>query len=140
MKTGWRRLLLVAAPLAIVPWLVSPAATAPPAGPFRVTVESGLSVAMRDGVKLIADVYRPVDEGRFPVLLQRTPYNRHQPETGVALASHGYVVVLQDARGRYDSEGEFYPFRNEANDGYDTVEWAAALPYSDGKVGMFGGS
>jgi hypothetical protein len=142
MKTRprWRRLVLAAAPLAVVPWLASPAATAPPAGPFRVKVESGLRVPMRDGVKLIADVYRPVDEGRFPVLLQRTPYNRHQPETGLALASHGYVVVLQDTRGRYDSEGEFYPFRHEANDGYDTVEWAAALPSSDGKVGMFGGS
>jgi uncharacterized protein len=113
----WRRLLLAATPLVVVPWLVSPAATAPPAGSFRVTVEGGLRVPMRDGVKLVADVYRPVDEGRFPVLLQRTPYNRHQPDTGVTLASHGYVVVLQDTRGRYDSEGEFYPFRHEAQDG-----------------------
>ena len=56
------------------------------------------------------------------------------------LASHGYVVILQDTRGRFDSEGEFYPFRHEANDGYDTVEWAASLPYADGRVGMFGGS
>jgi uncharacterized protein len=109
-------------------------------GEHRVTVESGVRVAMRDGVKLAADVYRPDAPGKFPVLLERTPYNRASPDTGLRLASHGYVVVLQDTRGRYESEGEFYPFRHEANDGYDTVEWAAALPYADGKVGMFGGS
>jgi uncharacterized protein len=107
---------------------------------YRVRAESDVQVPMRDGVKLAADVYRPDAEGRFPVLLQRTPYNRADPATGVYYASHGYVVVLQDARGRYASEGEFYPFRNEAADGYDTVEWAASLPYADGKVGMFGGS
>ena len=60
------------------------------------------------------------------MLLQRTPYNRAQPATGLLLASHGYVVVLQDTRGRYESEGTFYPFRDEGRDGYDTVEWAAA--------------
>jgi putative CocE/NonD family hydrolase len=109
-------------------------------GEHRVTVESGVRVAMRDGVKLVADVYRPDAPGKFPVLLERTPYNRASPDTGVRLASYGYVVVLQDTRGRYESEGEFYPFRHEAADGYDTVEWAAALPYADGKVGMFGGS
>jgi uncharacterized protein len=116
------------------------AAAAAPMGEHRVSVEGGVRVPMRDGVKLVADVYRPDAPGRFPVLLQRTPYNRAQPATGVLLASHGYVVVLQDTRGRYESEGEFYPFRHEARDGYDTVEWAAALPYADGKVGMFGGS
>ena len=109
-------------------------------GPFQVTVETAVKVPMRDGVTLVADVYRPQAEGRFPVLLQRTPYNRSAPTTGVVLASHGYVVVLQDTRGRFGSEGEFYPFRNEASDGYDTVEWAAALPYANGRVGMFGGS
>jgi hypothetical protein len=95
---------------------------------------------MRDGVMLVADIYRPSAPGKFPVLLERTPYNRQDPGTGIFLASHGYVVVLQDTRGRYASEGEFYPFRYESQDGYDTVEWAAALDYSDGKVGMFGGS
>jgi putative CocE/NonD family hydrolase len=111
-----------------------------PQGEHRVLVESGVRIKMRDGIALVADVYRPLAEGRFPVLLQRTPYNRADPGTGVWLASHGYVVVLQDTRGRYASEGEFYPFRHEGRDGYDTVEWAAALPYADGKVGMFGGS
>jgi uncharacterized protein len=109
-------------------------------GTLPVSVETGVKVPMRDGVTLVADVYRPRTEGKFPVLLQRTPYDRRDPQTGLRLASHGYVVVLQDTRGRFDSGGEFYPFRNEAADGYDTVEWAAALPYADGKVGMFGGS
>jgi uncharacterized protein len=109
-------------------------------GPMPVVVEPAVKVAMRDGVTLVADVYRPRAEGRFPVLLQRTPYDRRDPRTGLRLASHGYVVVLQDTRGRFDSGGEFYPFLSEAADGYDTVEWAAALPYADGKVGMFGGS
>ncbi len=100
----------------------------------------GVHVTMRDGVTLVADVYRPEDAGHFPVLVQRTPYNRAQPATGLLLASHGYIVVLQDTRGRYDSEGTFYPFRNEGRDGFDTIEWAATLPDSDGQVGMFGGS
>jgi putative CocE/NonD family hydrolase len=116
------------------------AARAADLGPLPVVVETAVKVPMRDGVTLSADVYRPAGEGKFPVLLQRTPYDRRDPKTGLKLASNGYVVVLQDTRGRFDSGGEFYPFRNESADGYDTVEWAAALPYADGKVGMFGGS
>ena len=95
---------------------------------------------MRDGVHLVADIYRPRAEGRFPVLIERTPYNRAGQADAPEIASNGYAVIIQDTRGRYDSEGEFYPFRNESQDGYDTVEWAAALPYSNGKVGMLGGS
>jgi uncharacterized protein len=109
--------------------------------PYQVKIESAVPVKMRDGAVLIADVYRPQADGKFPVLLQRTPYNRAYDAAGAAeMASHGYVVVLQDTRGRFDSGGEFYPFRHESQDGYDTVEWAAALPYSSGEVGMFGGS
>ncbi len=106
----------------------------------QVIIETGVRAKMRDGVMLVADVYRPKAPGKYPVLLERTPYNRRDPSTGSALASDGYVVILQDTRGRFDSEGEFYPFRHEAEDGYDSVEWAAALPYSNGVVGMFGGS
>jgi putative CocE/NonD family hydrolase len=110
-------------------------------GPLPVTVEANVAVVMRDGVTLRADVYRPAADGRYPVLLTRTPYDRRGDiEVGPALASHGYVVVQQDVRGRYGSEGAFDPFRNEAADGFDTIEWAAALPYANGKVGMFGGS
>ncbi len=126
--------------VAVVVGAAGSAVAEPPLGPYRVTVDADVATKMRDGVTLIADVYRPDDPGRFPVLVQRTPYNRAEPATGLLLASHGYVVVLQDTRGRYGSEGTFYPFRNEARDGFDTVEWAAALPNSDGKVGMFGES
>lgn len=119
--------------------LVSPAVAQERAYPVRP--ELGVRATMRDGVALVADIYRPRAEGKFPVLLQRTPYNRRGGQyLGNALAAHGYVVIFQDTRGRFDSGGEFYPFRHEAQDGYDSVEWAAALPYSNGQVGMFGGS
>jgi uncharacterized protein len=109
--------------------------------PYRVAIHHGVSVPMRDGVKLVADIYQPETEGKFPVLLERTPYNRvGGAGSAEMLAAHGYVVIIEDTRGRFDSQGEFYPFRYESQDGYDSVEWAAKLPYADGKVGMFGGS
>src|SRR5436190_6733174 len=108
---------------------------------YRVKIEQSVRVKMRDGVLLAADIYRPLSDEKFPVLLERTPYNRTD-EAAMAneLASHGYIVVLQDTRGRYESGGDFYPFRDESADGYDTVEWSAQLDGSSGKVGMFGGS
>jgi uncharacterized protein len=106
-----------------------------------VTVERNVAAKMRDGVTLRADVYRPKDEGKFPVLLVRTPYDKQNVSGfGHKGAARGYVVIAQDVRGRFESEGEWYTFKYESQDGYDTVEWAAALPYSNGKVGMFGGS
>jgi len=106
-----------------------------------VTVEYGVAAKMRDGVTLFADIYRPKADGKYPVLLERTPYDRSsQRYIGMRGAERNYVVVVQDVRGRFASEGEWYPFRHESQDGYDTVEWVAALPYSNGKVGMFGGS
>ena len=108
---------------------------------YPVRVERGVAVTMRDGVVLRADVYHPDADGKFPVLLQRTPYNKAGGlEFGLKAAARGFVVINQDVRGRYTSEGEWYTFKHEPDDGYDTVEWAAALPYSSGKVGMFGGS
>jgi uncharacterized protein len=107
----------------------------------EVIVERGVKATMRDGAVLRADVYRPSAEGRYPVLLQRTPYNKSGGvEAGYRMAAAGYVAIIQDVRGRFTSEGEWYPFLHESQDGYDTVEWAASLPYSNGKVGMFGGS
>ena len=106
-----------------------------------VLMEQGVPTTMRDGTVLRADIYRPKEPGRYPVLLQRTPYNKAGGvEFGYLAAAHGYVVIVQDVRGRYTSEGEWYTFKHESQDGYDTVEWAAGLPYSNGKVGMFGGS
>jgi len=110
------------------------------AEPYGVLFEHNVRVVLRDGVVLRADIYRPKEEGKFPVLLQRTPYDRRNFDFGLKGAQRGFVVIIQDVRGRYASDGEFYAFVNEPNDGYDTVEWAAALPYSNGKVGMFGGS
>src|SRR5882762_2377428 len=108
---------------------------------YDVTVERNVAAKMRDGVTLRADIYRPKAEGKFAVLLVRTPYDKTgSMGFGLRAAARGYAVIAQDVRGRFESEGEWYPFRNESQDGYDTVEWAAALPYSNGKVGMFGGS
>ena len=115
---------------------------------FGVEVKADVSAAMRDGTVLRADVYRPDAPGRYPVLLQRTPYSKDGEncvEQGHKLAERGYVVVQQDVRGRYRSDGEFQPGffsadHRDAEDGYDTVEWAAGLTWSTGKVGTFGGS
>jgi len=109
----------------------------------QIRVESNLVVPMRDGVKLYADVYRPARDGRFPVIVVRTPYGKQREgihESPIRFAQRGYAVVVEDVRGRFESEGEWDPFRYEANDGYDTVEWAAAQTWSNGKVGMNGGS
>ena len=113
-----------------------------------VKMESQVPIKMRDGVTLIADIIRPDTPGKFPVVLQRTPYDRKGFSRGgglmgpevLTLASHGYVVVIQDCRGRFDSEGEWRPFFSEVEDGYDTVEWCGAQPWSTGKVGMYGAS
>lgn len=115
------------------------------------TVETGVVVqtefdvpaTMRDGTVLRANVYRPAGEGRWPVLLTRLPYGKDLGTEGfnpVQAARRGYVVIVQDTRGRFRSDGEWNPFATEREDGYDTVEWAASLPCSTGEVGMFGAS
>lgn len=112
-------------------------------GVRQVTIERDVRIPMRDGTMLHADIYHPEGDGPFPALLMRLPYDKISAETitfahPIWYARHGYLVVVQDTRGRGRSEGEFYPFRHEAEDGYDTIEWAAALPRCSGKVGMFG--
>jgi len=110
---------------------------------YEILFESNVPAKMRDGVTLRADIYRPKTDEKLPVLLTRTPYDKTRnwitPFAHLA-AARGYVVIMQDVRGRYESEGEWYPFKHEAEDGYDTIEWAGSLPYTNGKVGMFGGS
>ena len=109
--------------------------------PAQILVERNVAMMTRDGVTLRADIYRPAAQGTYPVLLQRTPYDKNNTaDFGHKGAARGYIVVIQDVRGRYTSEGEWYTFKHEMADGWDTVEWAAALPGSNGKVGMFGGS
>jgi hypothetical protein len=106
-----------------------------------IIVERDVPVKMRDGVILRADVYRPNAPGKYPVILQRRYVDKRTiVDFGYTAAARGFVAIIQDIRGRFASGGDFYPFRDEANDGYDTVEWAAALPYSNGKVGMWGAS
>ena len=110
---------------------------------YTVKREMNVKVPMRDGVQLSADIYRPDASARFPALLLRTPYsNNAQDEIRDSewYAARGYVVVNQDVRGRYDSGGEFYAFRHEADDGVDTDTWIASQPWSDGRIGTLGGS
>ena len=108
--------------------------------------ERNVMVPMRDGVRLAADIFRPDSSGRFPVLVTRGPYGKDgyvdNPDHSVWFFSkHGYVVVSQDCRARFESEGDRYdPLFQEAQDGYDTVEWAARQPWSNGRVGTTGQS
>src|SRR5438270_7172311 len=108
---------------------------------YEVTVQRNVEAKMRDGVTLRADIYRPKADGKFPVLLVRTPYDKQGiMNFGLKAAARGYVVIAQDVRGRFTSEGDWYPFKSESQDGYDTVAWAAGLLDSSGKAGMCGGS
>ncbi len=110
---------------------------------YKVAIEKNLEMRTRDGLTLRADVYRPDASGKFPVLVMRTPYDKSQQMAMTErdyFPPRGYVLVVQDTRGRFSSEGEFVPFVNEARDGYDTIEWAASLPWSNGKVGTVGQS
>jgi len=124
-----------------VPW----PASRPAAPAYALKAEYDRRVAMRDGVTLSADVFRPDAPGTFPVILQRTPYVKATlSERSLAriryFVSRGYVFVVMDVRGRGDSDGRFSPFRQEGPDGYDAVEWCAAQPWSSGRVGTIGGS
>lgn len=108
-----------------------------------VVTERNVRVPMRDGTLLSADIYRPDAPGTFPALLLRSPYSNNTPdeiENSIWFAKRGYVVVNQDVRGRYDSGGEFHAFSHEADDGYDTDEWIARQPWSNGRIGTMGGS
>jgi uncharacterized protein len=108
-----------------------------------IKVEFDVPATMRDGTILRANVFRPAESGTYPVALARTPYQKDLSSVSgywdaIRLAGAGYIVVMQDTRGRGASEGEWEPLLHEALDGYDSVEWAAGLPGSNGQVGMFG--
>ena len=110
-----------------------------------ITVDFDVPAPMRDGTNLRANIYRPAGEGRWPVLLTRLPYGKDLPLGSAFLdpvqaARRGYVVIVQDTRGCFNSDGDWYPLRTEADDGVDTIAWAAELPFCDGQVGMFGAS
>jgi len=108
----------------------------------HATIKQTADVPMRDGIALRADIWRPSSDGRFPVLVYRTPYGRKSAEKEYTTFDHavgrGYAVLIQDVRGRYDSGGEFRPYENEGHDGFDTIEWAARQSWSNGSVGSFG--
>ncbi|WP_405467767.1 CocE/NonD family hydrolase [Streptomyces canus] len=110
-----------------------------------IQIEFDVPAQMRDGTVLRADVYRPGGTGPWPVLLSRLPYGKQTPLAGIVLdplaaARRGFMVVIQDTRGRFASEGQWEPWTYEESDGYDTVRWAAALPGASGSVGMIGAS
>lgn len=129
-------------------------------GPYEVLLQSNVRVTMRDGIRLATDVYRPARggkpvPGRFPVVMERTPYGRNvtsfrditqanlktpktRAEVAATYVAKGYVVVFQDCRGRYNSEGEFVKYLSEGADGFDTCRWLVAQPWSDGRIGTIG--
>jgi putative CocE/NonD family hydrolase len=115
---------------------------------YGSVVQRNVMVSMRDGVQLATDIYRPAMggkpvAGRFPVIMERTPYDKNRPDivgNGQYFARRGYVAAMQDVRGRFASEGEFYAFAKEGPDGYDAVQWAGEQEWSDGHVGTIGAS
>ena len=107
-----------------------------------IVKELHVPIPMRDGVRLMANIYLPSEHARVPAILVRTPYNKGADITPnyQAFVEHGYAVVVEDVRGRYESEGTFQPLRQEPNDGDDTINWVARQSWCDGKIGMMGGS
>ena len=119
-----------------------PALQAQEGQPGTIYRDSNVAIPMRDSVTLMADILRPAGDGPFPVLVYRTPYDRRGAVNEYSIfrkaVNRGYAVVIQDVRGRYGSSGDFAAYRQEGADGYDTIEWAAAQPWSTGDVGTFG--
>lgn len=146
LHRSWYRLVAALGSVAVI--LATTGAVSAHADAARVYSEvyiaRNVPVAMRDGVLLATDLYLPGENGhpapgRFPTLVSRTPYGKSGDQTsGIFFARHGYAVAIQDVRGSGNSQDEFYPYIHEAVDSYDTVEWAAAQSWSNGKVGTFG--
>jgi hypothetical protein len=113
---------------------------------YEVSVAKNEMVPMRNGVKLATDIYRPARngsavDGRFPVILERTPYNKDSMSVAANhFVPHGYIVIAQDVRGRYKSEGHWIPIRDDPNDGFDTAKWIGSQRWFDGHIGTMGSS
>ncbi|WP_084265424.1 CocE/NonD family hydrolase [Actinomadura macra] len=143
---SWRLSLVAAAVVLLggVAAVPGAAADAPQkAEECEFSVQKDVPATMRDGTVLRSNVFTPKGTGEFPVILMRLPYNKEGALSFVygppdRYAKACYLVVVQDVRGEYKSDGTFYPYRSEAEDGYDAIEWSAALPHSNGKVGMYG--
>ncbi len=125
-------------------WSATALAQSKPEPIYAIIVEEDVMIPMSDGTLLATDVYRPDVEGKFPALVERTPYNKSSFVGNAYFAERGYVYVEQDVRGRFKSAGVFYPFLDDAwlerRDGFDTVQWIAEQPWSNGVVGVTGGS
>jgi predicted acyl esterase len=141
-------LVLAVLPLAVgAPALASAEREKQAASPesyANIVVERRVEIPLRDGVLLRATLFRPDAPGRFPAIVYRTPYGQEsyarEPVFPIKAARRGYLVFLVDVRGRYTSDGAFEAYRNEKADGFDVVEWAAAHPRSNGRVGSYGQS
>lgn len=129
-------------PLLLLPLLLC----AQPETAYQVATVKTVMVPMRDGIKLATDIYFPApggapNDGKFPVVLERTPYNKAAGSSAAAhVVPHGYIVIFQDVRGRYKSEGRWRPIRDDPNDGFDTAKWIGAQPWSNGSIGTMGTS
>ena len=135
--------LLVVASLAVISGSAPPRHAAADA-PFGVAVMRDVMVPMRDGIKLATDVYRPATngspaEGKFPAIMERTPYNKDGiAATAAYFVPRGYIVIAQDVRSRYKSEGHWRPIADDPNDGFDTAKWLGLQPWFDGNLGTVG--
>jgi putative CocE/NonD family hydrolase len=133
---------LTLAAVALGAWLVPTKSARAQLDTTIGVITRDVAVPMRDGTLLRADVWRPTISGKYPALVYRTPYNKAGVFTTYSLfraaVSRGYAVVAQDVRGRYASAGEYLAYQQEGRDGYDTIEWAAVQPWSDGRIGTFG--
>lgn len=113
---------------------------------YDVKLELGVKQRMRDGTRLSSDIYRPTRRGKFPVILTRTPYSTVEgfqkmfADEARFFSTHGYVYIIQDCRGKNESEGRYHPFHDDAKDGFDTQEWCAKQEWSNGKIGTIGAS
>lgn len=129
----------------ILLFLAATCAAQSPSPRYEVLRVSNVMVPMRDGIRLATDIYRPdlngaPVEGKFPVILERTPYDKNNSESLGEFVQYGYIAVSQDVRGRYHSEGRWRLLRDDVNDGYDTAKWIGAQPWCSCAIGTVGGS